>query len=789
MTRTTIDITPSPRLLEVLGEIPFATWQCVAELVDNSLDEVLKTPARKPTNPLVVDIKFDNDPANGACLVVSDNGSGMTLEELEHSLRAGHSSKNRYGSLGLFGMGFNIATARLGSVTTVETTTAGSSELLSVTIDFTELQRKATFQVPVIRKPTSPATFGTTVRVRLKRLSIEEFLRDPKSKALRQQLGGVYSFLLRDKVPGINKLGYSVPTLAKVTLNGESIEPVLPCIWSDSRFVTSAGSDVCAVQYVDRVLTSATACLRCGYWDKKNGPEVCEECGSTNLELRERRIWGWIGIQRYIDSSHFGIDFIRYGRRILNLDKSVFTYADPDTLQNEVEYPIEMPANRGRIVGEIHLDHVPVTYQKNEFDRQSRDWQVAIETIRGDGPMKPRSSHKNNASPLARLYSAFRRNDPGLRYLTPGDGKTAIHEKAKEWAKHFDKGVARYLDDTEWYDSVVRHQSLKDGFPGTTQGGHSSGNSILGEGVGGGAITTLLGGVAPTNLPPQPQSPSGATPAMPATMQDILERARLLGQPRADLSGDFTLEQELGSWSLTVITTKQRLHDVGANKGATPARAGKVQGKKLEILVWDEHPVFREFGRDVRDVALMQAAEMIKGYGPSTLAVTTIYGELVRCIPDLRMTEVAILERIARTMDSVRELMLGVVTENPSTYWVLLSASDKATIETAAGVNLSTVPFKDIIDDGRFVSFLPADGIRRLIETRPVDFFEGKVFKPGIATRSEEARARVVAGVLRDIATLNDFQQDHLLRQKHDIAITLISLDHFESQIVSEDFN
>ena len=35
MSINTLDITPSPRVLRMLGEIPFQTWQCIAELVDN----------------------------------------------------------------------------------------------------------------------------------------------------------------------------------------------------------------------------------------------------------------------------------------------------------------------------------------------------------------------------------------------------------------------------------------------------------------------------------------------------------------------------------------------------------------------------------------------------------------------------------------------------------------------------------------------------------------------------------------------------------------------------------
>lgn len=35
---STVDITPSPRVLRMLGQIDFAPWQCLAELIDNSID-------------------------------------------------------------------------------------------------------------------------------------------------------------------------------------------------------------------------------------------------------------------------------------------------------------------------------------------------------------------------------------------------------------------------------------------------------------------------------------------------------------------------------------------------------------------------------------------------------------------------------------------------------------------------------------------------------------------------------------------------------------------------------
>ena len=33
-----IDLTPSPRVLRMLGEIDFKAWQCLCEIIDNSID-------------------------------------------------------------------------------------------------------------------------------------------------------------------------------------------------------------------------------------------------------------------------------------------------------------------------------------------------------------------------------------------------------------------------------------------------------------------------------------------------------------------------------------------------------------------------------------------------------------------------------------------------------------------------------------------------------------------------------------------------------------------------------
>jgi len=238
--KTSLDITPSPRLLQVLGQIPLAPWQCVAELVDNALDELLKDSSRTAEDPLLIDIRIE-DVGGATHLVVSDNGTGMQEDEFERSLRAGHSAKNRYGSLGLFGMGFNIATARLGNRTEVSTTQLGTGESLKAIIDFRDLQKRESFSIPLERGEVAKSDHGTTVRVELSREMAKTLSGATQQRTLVSQLGDIYSFILRDSVPGLTRNATSDRVPAVISFNDEIVRPRLPCVWSDHRSVPYAG--------------------------------------------------------------------------------------------------------------------------------------------------------------------------------------------------------------------------------------------------------------------------------------------------------------------------------------------------------------------------------------------------------------------------------------------------------------------------------------------------------------------------------------------------------------------
>ena len=95
------DLTPDPRVLQMLGEINLHQWRCLAELIDNSIDGFLHTarsgsaieaPEIGVTLPTV-----DNE---NACVVVKDNGPGMSFETLENAVKAGWSGNSPLSSCG-----------------------------------------------------------------------------------------------------------------------------------------------------------------------------------------------------------------------------------------------------------------------------------------------------------------------------------------------------------------------------------------------------------------------------------------------------------------------------------------------------------------------------------------------------------------------------------------------------------------------------------------------------------------------------------------------------------------
>ena len=103
----TIDITPTPRILRTLGEIPFQTWQCLAELIDNAIDAFSLDKENVPDDTdkrITINWSADTMAAADRTIEISDNACGMSISQLQNAVRAGYSSNNPVSNLGLFGV-------------------------------------------------------------------------------------------------------------------------------------------------------------------------------------------------------------------------------------------------------------------------------------------------------------------------------------------------------------------------------------------------------------------------------------------------------------------------------------------------------------------------------------------------------------------------------------------------------------------------------------------------------------------------------------------------------------
>src|SRR6185369_10634159 len=243
------DLQPDPRILPMLGEINLPQWRCLAELIDNSIDGFLfASRAGNEIRHAEVQINLPTADAPSARVTVRDTGPGMDADTLERAVRAGWTSNDPVSSLGMFGMGFNIATARLGLVTTVWTTRDRDLEWYGVEIDFERLVAQRHFMCPMLTRPKiEPHEHGTEVSVeRLKPEQRQWLSKTANHRRVMNDLARAYSAMLRPD---------GMPISFKLAVNATTIRGRQHCVWGDAaskeRTVQARIGPVNAFQILD----------------------------------------------------------------------------------------------------------------------------------------------------------------------------------------------------------------------------------------------------------------------------------------------------------------------------------------------------------------------------------------------------------------------------------------------------------------------------------------------------------------------------------------------------------
>lgn len=774
---TTLNITPSPRILEMIAEVDLQLHQCLSELIDNAFDELVDAVEEASFLEPRIDVTLPKKAlSKDSVISVGDNGRGMSAEQMRDALSAGTSGKQRFGSLGLFGMGFNIATARLGTLTEVRTGRVGDDQWVIATIDLLAMQRSSSYEVPLRYEDKSKEEHGTLISVtRLRDDMVARLSRNSAVQETRGHLGRIYTYMLRDPDGGHSGASLMGGLNQSLYVNETLVRPHLPCIWDPSRSVTYKGGEVPAAAAVTIPLTNAFACMNCGRWSAVKH-DSCVDCESTDIEERQRKIWGWLGIQRHADKSDFGLTFFRHGRAITYQDKSLFDWVSPDG-EIELEYPIEL--GMGRIVGEIHLDHAPVNVKKTDFDKSSSEWRFMVDRIRGEEPLRPqyavRLTGRENTSPMSKFFNAYRENKPGLRYLMPGNGATSIHEAAKSWAAKFRKGDPEFETDEKWFEAAEDHDRIKNGPPVPPTTSTSSDDDWLDQE----GLSHLSKTGSESDDDDETVEDEEAEPVKPETEDERFARYR----GAATLLPDTDKGVRIGSAQPVLRIYGTSGIDLGREGAKGPYEVRIVAGE-IEVYVDTSADLIAKYGWSTMNVALTCAAEQLANVYSFDGSVHELVTQILDQFPDRRVDAAAVRARADALLDLVRERLAEIAPKDPETFWDALSGQAKRETESAAIAIASDIDWEGAISSGEFARYISPEGVADLVTGAPSLVFDGALFRSTYAPLAEETQSDQVArvvGLVSDVKRMAAVQAHN----PQELARFLLTADLLDSEIVA----
>lgn len=722
----TLDITPSPRILRTLGEIPFEAWQCIAELIDNSIDAFNSNRKADDTEKRVV-VKWSKDSVaeNKRTLEVRDNACGMTITQLQNAVRAGYSSNDPINNLGLFGMGFNIATARLGDYTEILTTRAGDDKWMGVRIDFDALTKLKRFDVPVIAQEKDDVQeHGTIIRISRLKKGIRDTLSN-KANEIRRILQTVYSPLLRQSE-------------IDILVGGIKLIPKEPCVWSAERYVVYNNNPVPAYREIDYSFGSS-------YFDvEKNkylsDDEIDElneliEQGAPkpdNIVVRDKRVTGWVGIQRFANPNNFGIDLVRNGRKIRVQEKCFFYYDNPWENTRELQYPVELGSTvGGRIIGELNVDFLLPTYQKNDFDRTDRSWKMLVEFLCGTGPFLPRARqalgfNEPVEAPIALLANAYRRCDAGTKCLfIPAN-------ISKQFLSEFERGNEKYIKDDLWFQAAREADQKRNTggasiavdtgnkptddvdsyFDDDDDDKKTSTTGTLPTGKGAGATGSTQG------VQPKKQTSS---------LEDLLKHSVEV----ASLSGSYTYGQ-VAPFNVVVYELKQG--DILVDSESKPCF---FENKAINCtyIYNPRHVVFTQYPILPKTLLLQYLSERIKVRDSGNHSdIVEVYVNLMQsAMSEARIDRVALQERAESVFSEIKNKVMDALSGKKKEVidCIYESSGEVEEILNSIFDNPDLMDsFTQREEEGyEALAYAPTRTLLRLVDRYPTDLFDGKVFK------------------------------------------------------------
>jgi|GEM_PF-6093024 len=364
-----LHIIPDRQLLPNVGESGYYFSEAISELVDNSIDAFYKFSGNNQILPEAeIQISFKS---NGTTIVIEDNASGMSKDELESALRLAHVSKKKR-KLGQYGMGLKSACTALGNSFKIETTSVGSDKIY--TVNYVESDwlngKDDEWTIPVVSSDTSLSTHFTKITISALKMELYSY----RTSQLLSHLSRRYSAYLKlPKKDGLSskKNESSFPYVTRkddsgviIKVNSKRVDPLE---YREVAFDSFPASDI-PYNVIEMIKGESQLLGSNGVIQLSNGKEIR----------------GWVGLLlKSSQRGFYGINLFRQGRLISEHNKDLLR--SKISFESEENYDISAGhPSLARVFGEIHIDFAPATINKRQFDFESEEWKEAATAIVND---------------------------------------------------------------------------------------------------------------------------------------------------------------------------------------------------------------------------------------------------------------------------------------------------------------------------------------------------------------------------------------------------------------------
>lgn len=828
-----LNLTPDPKVLIALTHTHIQPLDALCELIDNAIDSfsaaklqgvAIEYPSIRIDLPKASDID-----ANKGVVRVSDNGPGLTVDSAEKALRAGFSSNNPYDTLGLFGMGFNISTGKIGSVTHFYSAREDHDLAIDVIIDLNKINETKDYKVTAYQIPKESLSHGTIIEISNwwpngnDNRGFVKTLVSYGTKKIREELGRRYATILRKQE-------------IRLFVNEVECDAYEHCIWGDNRYVTrQKHGKIPAVFRFDQVLYTQKKCLHCGA-SLESFQTECPACSSHEIRTLEERITGWVGIQRFDDLSEYGIDLIRNGRAIRISEKSAF-FEFVDEFQKTIkDYPVD--SNFGRIVGEVQLNHVPVDFMKQDFQRSSPEWHRAITFLRGESSLQPmQPGADSNNSPVFKLFQGYRK----VKVAGTTDMYMGVWDTVKEEPKRISRDIEKeyydrflhkepgYYDDSEWWKRVEEAdkkpvkklplckvcgcQNLEEaevciGCQAILRGKNcvSCGEYIplsakvcpkCGKSQDPEIVKPWVCSVCGCKNAPEVDACS-ACGSQKGT-ENFLSREYLLKHSNKDdtlsiqsCSIVMTNGQNSSPLSVDVYITTDHIHSNTDTK-AIPIITEKLTLDSICVFVDITHRMFKNCQVKVEQMVASEIAEHIyllnKSIGSSSgkHSIPYISWQIIEkyWADEMEDNSEELMASITSVFDSIREnLVLSGNTDLPECFDMLNNEQTKEMVNNMINAGEDISKISSYRDNAMYIKYVPASFLVTLFGYKPEFFFDGKVWDEAYSTINSSEEVKLFAqertkvlykGCLDDVLYYLTYKnQSEFVLQKTKLAVQML---------------